>query len=188
MKSFFEGIRNTILSGIIFLLPVFAVIYILQKVWKGLTGFGAQLAGFLGIKSVAGLGAASLMTSIILLLLFYGCGLLVRFAMIGSIRNWIERNMLQYIPGYLKYKVKMEEKLLPPEDARQSVLVHLHDAWKPGLLISTDNGQATVFLPGTPDTDNGEVWVVEEKNLRLLQMSAKELKGSLQMSGRGLRI
>jgi uncharacterized membrane protein len=188
MKSFIERFRNTILSGIVFLLPVFAVVYILQKVWKGLTGFGAQLAGFLGIKSVAGVGAASVMTSIILLLLFYGCGLLVQFAMISNIRNWVERNMLQYIPGYLKYKVKMEEKLLPPEDERQAVLVHLHDAWKPGLLISRDSGQAIVFLPDTPDTDNGEVWVVEEKNLRLLTMSAKELKGSLQMSGRGLRL
>jgi hypothetical protein len=128
------------------------------------------------------------MTTIILLLLFYGCGLLVRFAMIGNFRNWLERNMLLYIPGYLKYKVKMEEKLLPPEDERQSVLVHLQDAWKPGLLISKDNGQAIVFLPGTPDTDNGEVWVVEEKNLRLLQMSAKDLKGSLQKSGWGLRL
>lgn len=188
MKSFLEKIRNTILSGIIFLIPVFAIILLEQRIWKGMTGFGQQLANLFGITTVAGVGAASVMTTIILLLLFYVCGLLVRFAMVSSISSWIDRNLLQYIPGYLKYKVKMEEKLLPPEEPRQAVLVQIRDAWKPGLLMGRDNGHATVFMPSTPDTDNGEVWVVEEKNLRPLQMSVEELIASLQMSGRGLKV
>lgn len=188
MKSFLEKIRNTILSGIIFLIPVFALILLEHKIWKGMTGFGQQLANLLGITTVAGVGAASVMTTVILLLLFYVCGLLVRFAMVSSISKWMDRNLLQYIPGYVKYKVKMEEKLLPPEDLRQTVLVHIQDAWKPGLVMGRNNGNATVFLPSTPDTDNGEVWVVEEKNLRPLQMSVEELIGSLQMSGRGLKV
>jgi uncharacterized membrane protein len=188
MKSFFESIRNTIISGIVLLFPLFAMIFILQKIWYAMTGFGQKLATFLDIRTVAGVGAAPVMTTIVLLLIFYFCGLIVRFAMVTRMRDWIERNMLLYIPGYLKYKVKMEEKLMPPEDNRPAVLVKADNGWKPGLLMGSGGGKAIVFLPGTPDTDNGEVVVVPEHEMEVMTMTAKELKASLQMSGRGLRV
>jgi uncharacterized membrane protein len=188
MKSFFERIRNTIISGIVLLFPLFAMIFILQKVWYATTGFGQKMATFLGIRTVAGVGGGSVMTTIILLLVFYVSGLIVRFAMVTRVRDWIEGNMLMYIPGYLKYKVKMEEKLMPPEDNRPAVLVKSGDAWKCGLLMDKSGGKAIVFLPNTPDTDNGEVVVVPEQDIEIMAMTARELKASLQMSGRGLKV
>jgi uncharacterized membrane protein len=70
MKKFFKSLKTTIISGIIFLLPVFVVLIIIQKLYSKLTGFGAQLAALLGIKSVAGIGATSIATTFILLGLF----------------------------------------------------------------------------------------------------------------------
>lgn len=188
MNSFFENVRKTILSGIIFLMPVFAVVFLLQKVWNGMTGYGQQIATFFGVKTFAGVGPASIMKTILLIVIFYGCGLLVRFAMVTRMREWIETNLLVFVPGYLKYRVKMEEKLLPPVDSRPTVLVRMGHFSKPGLLMGTSGGKAIVFLPSTPDTDNGEVVVMPEQDIEMLTMTAKELKSSLQMSGSGLKV
>ena len=187
MKKFLDNLRNTILSGILFFLPIFFLLGLIQKVWQGLTGFGAKLAAFVGVKSVARVGAASIVTTLLLILIFYICGLLVRFAFIGKFRNWIENSLLQYIPGYLTYKVKMEEKLIKKADERKPVLVVTPNGFRPGLLIETNVQSATVYLPNTPDTNNGQVWVVDLSSIRHLKGDAKSLLKSVQYSGKGLQ-
>jgi len=187
MKKFLDNFRNTILSGILFFLPIFFLLGLIQKVWQGLTGFGAKLAAFVGVKSVAGVGAASIVTTLLLILIFYICGLLVRFAFIGKFRNWIENSLLQYIPGYLTYKVKMEEKLIKKADERKPVLVVTSNGFRPGLLIETTGQSATVYLPNTPDTNNGQVWLVDLSAIRHLKGDAKSLLKSVQYSGKGMQ-
>jgi uncharacterized membrane protein len=186
MKPVLANLRGTVISGILFLLPVFVVAYIIQKAWKGLTGFGNQLAKTLGVDSIGGFSTGPIVTTLVLIALFYGCGLLVRIAMITKLRNWLENAFLKYIPGYVKYKVKMEEKLLPPEDTRKPVLVQLNQAWKPGFLVETRGEEAVVFMPHTPETDTGDVWVIHESHLRPLHMDAKQFRKSLELSGYGL--
>jgi uncharacterized membrane protein len=187
MKKLLNNFRNTILSGILFFLPIFFLLSLIQKVWQGLTGFGAKLAAFVGVKSVAGVGTASIVTTILLIIIFYICGLLVRFAFIGKFRNWIENTLLQYIPGYLTYKVKMEEKLIKKADERKPVLVVTPNGSRPGLLIETTGQSATVYLPNTPDTNNGQVWVVDLSNIRHLKGDVKSLLKSVQYSGKGMQ-
>ena len=186
MKKLLNNFRNTILSGILFFLPIFFLLGLIQKVWQGLTGFGAKLAAFVGVKSVAGVGAASIVTTILLIIIFYICGLLIRFAFIGNFRNWIENTLLQYIPGYLTYKVKMEEKLIKKTDERKPVLVVTPNGSRPGLLIETTGQSATVYLPNTPDTNNGQVWVVDLSTIRHLKGDAKSLLKSVQYSGKDI--
>jgi uncharacterized membrane protein len=186
MKKFLENSRNTILSGILFFLPIFFLLGLIQKVWHSLTGFGAKLAALVGVKSVAGIGAASIVTTLLLILIFYICGLLVRFAFIGKFRNWIENTLLQYIPGYLTYKVKMEEKLIKKADTRQPVLVITPIGKRPGLLIESTAQSATVYLPNTPDTNNGQVLIVDVSTIRHIKGDAKSLLKSVQYSGKGI--
>ena len=186
MKKLLSNFRNTILSGILFFLPIFFLLGLIQKVWQGLTGFGAKLAAFVGVKGVAGVGAASIVTTILLIIIFYICGLLIRFAFIGNFRNWIENTLLQYIPGYLTYKVKMEEKLIKNADERRPVFVVTPNGSRPGLLIETTGQSATVYLPNTPDTNNGQVWVVDLSTIRHLKGDAKSLLKSVQYSGKGM--
>jgi uncharacterized membrane protein len=186
MKTSLSKFRDTIISGILFFLPVFFLMGLIQKLWHSLTGFGAKLSALIGVKSVAGVGVTSIATTLILVLIFYICGLLVRFAFIGKFKNWIENTLLQYIPGYLTYKVKMEEKLIKKDDTRKPVLVVTADGARPGLLIETKGPSATVYIPNSPDTNNGQVWVVDSSNIKNLQGDAKALLKSVQYSGKGL--
>jgi len=42
-------------------------------------------------------------------------------------------------------------------------------------------------LPTTPDIDYGEVWIVENAKVALLEMTTKEFKTSLLLSGKGMK-
>lgn len=188
MKQFLAHVRNTVISGIILLLPVFVVIIIVQKMFAKLTGFGKQLSDFLGLKTIGGVGAASIATTFILVTAFYLVGLLVRFTMVTNIRNWIENNLLQYIPGYLGYKVKMEEKLMPKADERIAALISVNGITRPGFLVSREGDQCVVFMPNTPDTNAGEVWVVKAEQVKELGKTDAAFLNSIRHSGKGLVI
>jgi uncharacterized membrane protein len=186
MKSLIDNFRNTILSGILFFLPIFFLWGLIQKVWQSLTGSGAKLAALVGVKTVAGIGTASIVTTLLLILIFYICGLLVRFGIIGKFRSWIENTLLQYIPGYLTYKVKMEEKLVSKDDTRQPVMVVTSEGSRPGLIIEAKGQSVTVYIPNSPDTNNGQVWVVDSARVTHLKGDAKSLLQSVQYSGKGM--
>jgi uncharacterized membrane protein len=184
MKKLFNKIKSTFISGIVLFLPLFILAAILQKVYTFMFGFGHKIAGLLGLEK----DFAPVLTTVLVILLFYVFGLLVRFSMVTKAKEWIENNLLVYIPTYSKYKAKMMAKLQPGEDLRQPVLVEMNGAWKPGLLLTEEEDKSTVFMPTSPDTDFGEVWVVKSECVQFLAMTAKELKTSLLLGGKGLNL
>lgn len=186
MKKYLDKFRNTILSGIILFLPIFFLIWLIKNLWYSLAGFGAKIAGLVEFKMVPGLVAASIITTILIILIFYICGLLVRFAFIGKIKNWIEDNLLQYIPGYLTYKVKVETKLIKKTEEWLPVLVKTDEGARPALLIEVKDQMSTVFFPNCPDTNYGVIWVVDAVRVKHLSGDANSLLKSVQYSGKGL--
>ena len=187
MKSLLNHLKGTIISGIVFLIPVFVIIVILQNLFAKLTGFGKQLSSMLGIKSVAGVGAATIGTTIVLLLAFYFFGLLFRFAMFTRLRDWIDKGLM-FIPGYVNYKVKMEEKLMPRVETRVAALIRTGDVERPGFLVHREKNKCTVFVPNTPDADTGQVWVVEDHQVKELGLADAGFVNAIRHSGKHLRI
>ena len=187
MKSFFGHLRSTIVSGIIFLIPVFVIIVIIQNLFAKLTGFGKQLSSMLGIKSVAGVGAATIGTTIVLLLAFYVFGLLFRFAMFSELRSWIDRGLM-FIPGYVNYKVKMEEKLMTKVENRVAAFIRTGDVERPGFLVHREKNKCIVFVPNSPDTDSGQVWIVEDCQVKELGTADAVFVNAIRHSGKNLKL
>ncbi|MBK6285598.1 MAG: DUF502 domain-containing protein [Draconibacterium sp.] len=184
MKNVYSKIKSTFISGIILFLPLFILAAILQKVYTFMFGFGHKITGLLGLEKEF----APILTTALVILLFLIFGLLVRFSMVTKMKDWIENNLLVYIPTYSKYKAKMMAKLQPGVDLRQPVLVEMNGSWNPGLLITETEDKSTVFMPTSPDTDYGEVWVVKSVSIQHLAMTTKELKTSLLLGGKGLSL
>jgi uncharacterized membrane protein len=187
MQNLIKHIRDTVVSGLILLIPAFVLIVLLQKLYRSMTGFGSKISEMLGIKSVAGIGATSIATSLILVGIFYGCGLLVRFAFITRFKDWLEESLLQYIPGYLSYRAKMQEKLEKKSAPKTAVMARIYNGWRPGFLVSRDAGGTVVFIPESPEIDKGTIWVLDDKDIRELGIADKAFMASLQ-SGKGLRV
>jgi uncharacterized membrane protein len=187
MKKIVKKIKDTVISGIVLFLPIFILLSIFKKVYSTLYKYGYKLTQILGFEEAEHKKWVPFVTLFLVVVLFFICGLMVRFAMVTKMKEWIENNVLLYIPTYSKYKAKMTAKLQPEEDVRSPVLVELNGAWKPGFLIKNNDEKSTVFLPTTPDIDYGEVWIVESAKVTTLEMTTKEFKTSLLLSGKGMK-
>jgi uncharacterized membrane protein len=187
MKKIVKKIKDTVISGIVLFLPIFILLSIFKKVYSTLYKYGHKLTEILGLDNAGDKKWVPFVTLFLVVVVFFICGLMARFAMIGKMKEWIENNVLLYIPTYSKYKAKMTAKLQPEEDVRPPILAELNGAWKPGFLIHTNEDKSTVFLPTTPDIDYGEVWIVASNKVTLLDMTTKEFKTSLLLSGKGMK-
>ena len=186
MQKLLKHIRDTVLSGLLLLIPAFVLIVLIQKLYNMMTGVGSKIADTLGIKTVGGIGAASIATSLVLVAIFYGCGLLVKVAFVTSFKDWLEENLLQYIPGYLSYKSKMEDKLGNRTEPRKPVLAKINNGWRPAFLVNRQEGNNVVFVPQSPETDIGEIWVLQDQDVKETGIEEKIFKAILQKHGKGL--
>ena len=156
MKKFFHHIRKRMLAGLILLLPLFAILLIMLKLYKMLKGeAGSQVANFLGVKPLLGKNAVPVTTAFLLALILYVFGGLVKLRWLNKMRDWIENTLLQFVPGYLTYKAQVLQKINPKEDSRIPVWVTTVVGKRPGLLINEQNEEAVIFFPNSPDSNNG---------------------------------
>lgn len=185
-KNLWDHIKQQVLAGIIFLIPVFVIITIVQKIWKGLSGIGNSIAESLGLKSLIGSSSVTLSTTLLLVILFYAVGWLVRFSLLTRFRDWIEQTILQYIPGYLAYKAKMQEKLLPKKDSRKPAWISFNHYRRPGLIIEESGNEAIVYFPNSPDSNNGQIMAVQMQQITLMDIDSSALIKQLQANGKSL--
>ncbi len=186
MKKFLTHIKTRILAGVVFLIPLFAIILILQKLWKTLTGAGNYLVQLFGLSSLLGSNSVTIATAVLLVLLFYFFGWLVKFSFLNRVRDWTETSLLQYIPGYLTYKAQLQEKISPTQDNRIPVYINSALGKRPGLLVEEQSEDAVIFFPNSPDSNNGEVIIVPKHQVTKLNMNTSTFLKSMQRFGKGL--
>ncbi len=186
MSERIKKFKGTIISGIILFIPVFIILALIEKIYAFLFGFGTKIAQILGLTSIGGKAAAPVVTTILLLIIFYISGLLVRFTLVTRAKEWIENSVLIYVPNYNKYKAKMMTKLQPVKDERQPAVVQIGDYLKPCLIVSSLDSKTTIFIPSTPDTDYGEVMIVDTAKVKKINMNSADFKNAILMSGKGL--
>ena len=169
------------------LIPIFAIIIIIQKMWKNLTGAGNYLADLFGLQSLLGKHSVTVATALLLILLFYFFGWLAKLSALNRMKDWIETSLLQYIPGYLTYKAQLQEKISPKQDDRIPVWVTTLNGKRPGLLVNENAEESIVFLPNSPDSNNGEVLLVQKQHITKLNMNATSFIKSMQKFGKDLK-
>jgi uncharacterized membrane protein len=190
MKSFFANIRKVAVAGFLFLLPVYVLLVIVTKAWSSLSSIGTGLARLFGLESVLGVGGATAVSGVLLIVIWIACGLLVRLSFVHAVNKAVERLLVKYVPGYSTYKAIAEDKLhqrtrtLP----YPSVLFRADPGWQPAFLIEQDvDGRCVLFIPGAPDTSAGDVLLATLDQLRFLPgITANQLDASLRTMGKGL--
>ena len=154
MKQFFTNLRQTAVAGFFFLFPLYVVFIVIFKAWTSLTSVGSKLASMFGVKTVLGVGGATLFSSLIIIAIWLLCGLLVRVSFVGAFSRTLERTISSLIPGYASYRAIAEEKIahktkiLPYACA----LLTQGDCQHPAFVVDKDNdGNFVLFLPDIPD-------------------------------------
>jgi hypothetical protein len=98
-----EFLKNTIVGGAVFLLPVALVGFILSRALRLTKGVAEPLAKGLQLDqlgSVAGMGAAAILSVLMLVLVSFAAGFAARTAVGRRITRWSENSLLGNLQQY----------------------------------------------------------------------------------------
>jgi uncharacterized membrane protein len=185
MRSLFEKIRNTLIAGFIFLIPIFLLFSVIVKMWKWLTEYADKVARLAHLDADENKFVLAIVSLIINLLFIYLCGLFVNIRLLKRFRDWIENSILQYIPGYLTARSQILSRVEKQKDLRIPAMVETVNGFRPGLIIVESESAAVVFFPSAPDTNNGMIETVPVIKLNRIDMTAPKFLDAIQSPASG---
>ncbi len=190
MRTLFTNLRNIIISGLFFLLPMIVIFVILNKAWVALTSAGAEIASLFGMKSILGFGGVTVFTGVLLAGLLVLCGVLARYAFMVRFRQSLEEMLSKYLLGYDAYKLATEDKLQKKLRSLpyRSALIKQQEYWQPAYIV--ERGQddyCVVFVPNISETGGGKILIKKSNHIRIIPtVNANDLDASLKRMGKGL--
>lgn len=189
MKPVIKFLKDTIAGGLFFLVPLFVIFTIFKKLWTTMSGVGSKLADLIGVKGAfLGIKAGPLVSSLLILLLLFGFGMLYRVSVVGTFRSWLDGLLLKYIPGYDIYKANIEKKLRNEKVVydRPVVLIHFNGIAEAGVISDTlSDGRKVIFVADKPGGIDGKTYVVAADKIEPLAIKENELNKLLAQQGIG---
>jgi uncharacterized membrane protein len=190
MKKYFAAIRRITITGLLFLVPVYVLVLIVTQALTSLNSMGTRIATMLGLTSILGIGAPSVLSGVLLVLLCFACGLIAHVSVVAALRTRIDGLLATYIPGYVKHRSIVEEKLQGkmPSLSYTSALIKQQEFWRPAYVVEQDaEGNCVVFVPDVPDTSTGTIVLARRHDVLLMpSLSANDLDAALNRRGAGL--
>jgi uncharacterized membrane protein len=168
-------------------LPVLVFAYLIEKVFMPIQSIIRKASQSLDIEHFIGRSLLTILTILGFLVLCFFGGLLMRLTSVGRWKTWIEENVLRFTPGYLFIKEIVGEKLnYQAEGTKQlPVFVFFDDNWVAGVLteFSKENDIAVVYLPGSPNFNEGSVCMVKINQIKILPYKLDQFKIMVQRFG-----
>lgn len=185
MKKIFSYIKTTIVGGILLLIPLTVLLFVLEKAIRLVQHIVAPVAKDLPFD-VPGIGVATLLTILVLLLLCFLAGIFMHTRVAQHFKTAIENNILVHVPGYSYLEALSTDKLS----------VDHQSGWKPAVteidgsevicfVIDESAHYCSVFLPSAPTPSEGSVCVREKQDIRYLPINMSETITLLKSFGRG---
>ncbi len=190
MRSLFRKLRNHIVTGFLFVMPILICLAVLGKFWNDLLKYGERLSKLLHLHTLLGPAGDAVLAIILFLLICTGAGFFIRITYLKRLRDSIDEKLGQIIPGYNQLKSQTQKQIGVEKKADHiypACLVSVQEVWQPGYVIEdNEDGTNTVFVPQAPSHAGGQVYIVPEVRLRRLQIDSKTLNSRLQQFGKGI--
>ena len=170
MKRFGAFLKSTLLGGLIVVLPAWLAVLLVLKALGHLQVFVKPISSHLP-QSVAH-------PRIIAVLLLVGFCFLVGAAIQTAIgekaERAAERAVLEKIPGYTTLRSLASRLSDHTETASfQPALIEIEEALVPGFIVEQPSGnRSTVFVPSIPTPMAGAVYIIDNKRVHPLDLSA----------------
>jgi len=100
MKSIFLKLRNHIITGFIFVMPVLVILAVIGKFWNDLLKMGAKVSKIIPLQTFIGASADAVLAFILFLLICIIAGFLIRISFLKNFSDNIDGKLAQIIPGY----------------------------------------------------------------------------------------
>lgn len=184
-----ELFKTTIIGGASFLLPVAIVIFVLSYALRLVRRIAEPISHSLHLDHLvgAGVGAVTVLSVAVLVLISFAAGIIARTAAGRRITRWSENSFLGRFPHYQLIK-SMAEGLAHIENASglKPVLVNIEDAWQIGYLLEQlDKDWVVVFLPQAPTPMSGTVMYMPSGRVRPLDITMVQAMSIVKAIGVG---
>jgi uncharacterized membrane protein len=186
MKTFSNFFRTTLAGGVLVLFPLVGCAYLVFRLASMLLNFINPLLSILpGFRNAdhAVREGASL---VILLLLCFLVGLLVKTSGGKAVGCWLETNLLESVPGFLLFRRIAQTLFGEEETSGTPVIVRRGPVRQVGFLIEQSAlGEATVFVPSAPGLLSGGVIIVKSDDIERVNAAASEAARTVMRYGMG---
>jgi uncharacterized membrane protein len=190
MHTIFTRLRNVIVTGFVFIMPVLITVAVLMRFEKHLLKVGGGLNKLLRIDTVLGPSGDAVMAVVFALSICIVAGVLVRISFLKRLSERMDRKLNELIPGYSQIRSKATKTVGVGKDEAplfDACLVKVQELSQPGYIIEENpDGTDTVFVPQAPAFTTGQVYVVDPSRIKKLDINSAALNADLKRLGRGL--
>ena len=187
MKDF---LKTTIIGGASFLLPAALILFILSYALRLVKRIAEPISHSFHLDQlghVAGVGAATALSVLALVIISFAAGIVARTAVGKRITHWSETSVLGRLPHYQLVK-SMAEGLAHIESASslKPALVSIEDGWQIGYLLEQlEDNWVAVFLPQAPTPMSGNVMYFPSSRVRPLDITMIQAASIIKAIGIG---
>jgi uncharacterized membrane protein len=189
MRRIWDFVKATMLGGIVFLIPVAAILVVIVKAGKMALDTVTPLAEKLPFSKGEAVLVVYVTAAIALVLLSFAVGVLARSMRIESDAvSFLEDRILNKFPPYAAVR-KHADRLagIDTSEDLKPVLVRVPNGWQIGFVVDAfSDGHVAVFIPGAPDPSSGVVQIIRSDNITPINISHQDILAWLERSGRGL--
>jgi uncharacterized membrane protein len=179
--------KATVIGGLLFMVPLILMILVLQKGLGIVAKIVAPVARQYPDHRILGVGLTTILSIVVIVLLSFLFGLLVRTRPGRRFRDWLEYTIVGKMPGYAIMKGMLRGATgLEKEDEQAVALIRIEDAWQIGFVVEVHpDGHRTVYVPGAPNPSSGSIFYMTEDRVRLLDAKSHTVVMAIRHLGVG---
>ena len=177
--------KTNIIYGVLAIVPVAVIFLLLIKVVEILD----KITEPLGLESYLGASLAIVIGILLMLIVCYVIGALVRTGVGSWTFERLEKSLLEKVPGYPIISSALKG-FAADQTAYPSALVDLFGSGASVLCFvmeENDNGSMTIFVPSSPAITVGTVYIVDRSRVSILDAAARDLADCISQWGVGSR-
>ncbi len=180
-------LKDTVVGGLLFLVPVALLALVLGKALKAVGRAAEPIAQRFPSNAVAGVALSTVFAVVFLLLVCFAAGAFARTLWGRRTTAWFEESLLGGLPQYRMVK-SLAEGLTQVQDAGglRVALASIEDAWQLAYVMEElGNGWLVVFLPQAPTPMSGNVMYLPPDRVRPLDMTVAQAMQLVKKLGIG---
>jgi uncharacterized membrane protein len=173
MNRGFGFFKRTLISGLLFLLPIVILLVVAKKAIEILAHMLRPVARVVPADRVVGLAIADMLAIVLLLSIGFAAGLIAQTAVGTYLNVRLERALLRKMPGYtlLKGMAHSAGGVEHHRDDPVVALARIDEAWLLAFIVEEHgNGLLTVFIPSAPTPTAGSVYYLTESQVHRLDV------------------
>src|SRR5215510_10136491 len=163
MKTLTNFFKVTLVGGLSVVLPIWVSLLLLIKAIKGAITMLLPIAKLLPQSVVH----EKVMALVLLLLICFVVGLVVRTELGKRIGDWLEQHLLGRLPGFSIIRSMIGQFAgEKDEESFQPALVEIEEALVPAFIIEKHaDGQFTVFVSSSPTPMAGAIFILQPERV-----------------------